>query len=78
MIFAETVIAGAPDPGTPPKVLSSPAGYYVGYCDSDGLPYSRETEYFESQETAEQNHALFCAAIAVSVEEAQKLPFVRR
>ena len=41
----ETVLSGAPHPGTKLEVLSSPAGYYLGYRDEDGLPYSRETEY---------------------------------
>lgn len=52
MISGETVLSGAPDPGTPMNVLRTPAGFYVGYLDQDGLPYSRETDYFESEEQA--------------------------
>ena len=48
----ETVLSGAQHPGTELKVMSSNAGYYLGYRDEDGLPYSRETVYM-SFETAE-------------------------
>ncbi len=41
----ETVLSGAPHPGTDLKVLESPAGFYLGYLDEHGLPYSRETLY---------------------------------
>ncbi len=31
----------------PLQVLKSRAGYYIGTCDEDGLPYSRESvEYW--------------------------------
>lgn len=45
MIPGETVASGAPHPGTDLRVLQSPAGFYLGYLDRDGLPYSRETRY---------------------------------
>jgi len=41
----ETVLTGAPHPGTELKILESPAGYYLGFLDRDGAPYSRETDY---------------------------------
>ncbi len=37
------------------KVMRSAAGFYIGTCDEDGLPFSREsTEYFPSQDQAEK------------------------
>ncbi len=45
MIAAETVLSGAEHPGTELKVLCSPAGFYIGYLNKDGSPYSRETTY---------------------------------
>jgi len=45
-IKGETVLTGAPHPGTPLTVMSSAAGYYLGYRDKDGAPYSRESGYF--------------------------------
>ncbi len=47
----ETVLSGASHPGTKLEVLSSNAGYYLGYRDEDGIPYSRETMYM-SEATA--------------------------
>jgi len=36
------------------EVLSTPAGYYLGYmCDECG-PYSRETGYYKTKEEAEE------------------------
>lgn len=49
----ETVLTGAAHPGTMPAVMQSPAGWYVGFSDKDGMPYSRETKYLPSQDTAE-------------------------
>lgn len=48
----ETVLLGGPHPGTELQVMSSAAGYYVGYPDTDGAPYSRETVYFDTHEEA--------------------------
>lgn len=45
-MYGETVRHGADHPGTPIKILQSAAGYYVGYLDGDGMPYSRESEYY--------------------------------
>ena len=39
----ETVGTGADHPGTPLQVCWSAAGYYIGYLDHDGSPYSRES-----------------------------------
>lgn len=54
MSFAETVMQGAPHPGTELEVLESPAGFYLGFRDEDGMPYSRETVYFGDRNSAEQ------------------------
>jgi hypothetical protein len=55
----ETVATGASDKcldcqkQLKPRVLFSPAGYYVGYlCDSHG-PHSRESGYYGSSEEAQ-------------------------
>lgn len=53
MFPGETVNTGAPHPGTQLQVLSTPAGYYLGYLDKEGFPYSRETGYM-TKEQAEQ------------------------
>lgn len=78
MIHAETVVAGAENPGTEPQVLSSNAGHYVGYLDADGLPYSRETEYFPDDASASKALDVFVKAMKSSAEEARALPFIRR
>lgn len=54
MIRKETVMSGAQHPGTELKVLSSGAGYYLGFTSKDGAPYSRETNYFGDRASAEQ------------------------
>ena len=41
----ETVLTGAAHPGTELQVLQSAGGYYLGFLDRDGAPYSRETDY---------------------------------
>ena len=50
MINGETVLSGAPHPGTELKILSTNAGYYLGFLDADGFPYSRESEYMSPAE----------------------------
>lgn len=45
MIPGETVLSGAKHPGTKLEVMYSPNGYYLGFKDKDGGPYSRETDY---------------------------------
>ena len=47
MLRKETVLSGAKHPGTDPKIMRSTAGYYIGFEDTDGSPYSRETHYME-------------------------------
>lgn len=52
----ETVSTGAPlpYPDAKPSVNMSGAGYFIGYTDEEGLPYSRESGYYASyQEAAE-------------------------
>ena len=46
----ECVTTGAalPHPGALPQVMNSAAGYYIGYRDTDGGPYSRESGYYSS------------------------------
>jgi hypothetical protein len=53
MIKGETVFSGAPHPGTELEILSTPAGYYLGFRDEEGFPYSRESQYFMYHEYAE-------------------------
>jgi hypothetical protein len=50
----ETVLTGAPHPGTELQVMSSGAGFYLGYRDKDGMPYSRESDYFQSEIVAQK------------------------
>jgi hypothetical protein len=57
MLPRETIRSGAPrtcpECGIMPpfRVYHSPAGYYIGtYCDCG--PYSRETDYFKTEEQA--------------------------
>ena len=77
MFPGETVISGATHPGTAPTILQSPAGYYVGFLDTDGLPYSRETIYLESLREAEA--ALQHVTIITELHgEVPNSPFVRR
>lgn len=78
MFPGETVLSGAKHPGTAPEVMSTAAGYYIGYRDEDGLPYSRESGYFASLSEADRNLEIFKAAIAADPEKACTLPFVRR
>ena len=49
----ETVLLGAEHPGTRLVVMNSQAGYYLGYVDQDGAPYSRESIYFGTPQAAE-------------------------
>lgn len=77
MSFAETVSAGAPHPGTEPEVMSTPAGYYIGYRDEDGFPYSRETDYFATRSEADSNLEIFKAIMAANPAIAKVLSFVR-
>ena len=51
---AETVIGGAKHPGTIMSVMASNAGYYIGFTDEDGCPYTRESSYFETFKEAEK------------------------
>lgn len=46
MIPGETVRTGAEWPGTPLRILQSNAGWYLGYLDRFGEPYTRETHYY--------------------------------
>jgi hypothetical protein len=52
--LCETVLAGAKHPGTTLEVMESPAGFYLGFRDEDGIPYSRESGYFGDRGSAEQ------------------------
>lgn len=64
MVFAETVFSGAEHPGTKLEVLDSAAGFYVGYRDKDGSPYTRETKYFDVQGEADQALAVLNELLA--------------
>lgn len=52
MIKGETVLSGAKHPGTKLTVLESPHGWYVGFKDKNGAPYSRESHYFRTKKGA--------------------------
>lgn len=52
MMKGETVLSGGQHPGTPLRVLQSPNGWYLGFLDKDGLPYSRESIYYQSSDVA--------------------------
>jgi len=52
-IQGETVATGAQAPGTNIQVLQSAAGYYIGYLDEEGYPYSRESGYYATKEAAQ-------------------------
>jgi hypothetical protein len=53
MMKGETVLSGAPHPTTPLEILESPAGFFLGFRDADGSPYSRETEYMHTRYQAQ-------------------------
>ena len=44
----ETVRGGAENPGTPIAILHSGGGFYFGYLETDGSPYSRESGYYRT------------------------------
>ena len=52
MMAGETVLSGAKHPGTRLQVCESGAGFYIGFVDKDGAPYSRESVYFGDRESA--------------------------
>lgn len=45
MLDGETVLSGAPHPGTTLQVLQSGGSYYLGFIEKNGAPYTRETDY---------------------------------
>lgn len=77
MFPGETVLSGAPDPGTPMRVLCSAAGWYVGYTDPLGYPYSRETQYLPSRPAAERALQLIEEALRDGPAALAELPFIR-
>jgi len=77
MLFGETVLSGAPDPGTPMRVLRSPAGWFVGYLDAHGSVYSRETLYLPSPGAAERALRLIQEALRDGPSALADLPFLR-
>ena len=52
VVTGETVLTGGRHPGTKLEVLSSAHGWYVGFRDKDGSPYSRESKYFRTKQGA--------------------------
>lgn len=77
MFGPETVLAGAPHPGTAIQVLKSPAGYYLGYLCEEGMPYSRESDYFPDEEAAQAALDQFKAAMSDPTADPLELPFWR-
>ena len=53
MIKGATVLSGGKHPGTKLTVIESAAGWYVGFKDKNGAPYSRESLYFRTKKGAE-------------------------
>jgi len=53
MLIRETVMSGAEHPGTKLVVLKSPSGWYFGFKDKQGQPYTRESRYFRTKRGAE-------------------------
>jgi len=45
MFRGETVLSGGQHPGTDLVVCETAAGFYLGFRNPDGSPYSRETAY---------------------------------
>jgi len=76
-MLGETVLSGAPDPGTPLRVLRSAAGWYVGYLDYHGYPYSRETQYLSSPSAAAHALTLIEEALKDGPAALAELPFLR-
>ena len=55
MIPKETVLSGARHPGTELEILQAPSGaFYLGFRDTDGTPYTRESVYFGDSASAQQ------------------------
>lgn len=77
MFGPETVLAGAPHPGTELQVLKSAAGHYLGYLCEDGMPYSRESDYFPDEATAQDALDTLNSAIADANVDPGSLEFVR-
>lgn len=77
MFPGETVLSGATDPGTPMRVLCSPAGWYVGYTDYYGHPYTRETVYLPSRSAAVRALQLIEEARRDGPAAVAELPFIR-
>ena len=52
--LAQGELARAAGMSFPLAVLKSRAGYYIGTCDDEGLPYSRESaEYWQRPDQAQ-------------------------
>lgn len=52
MMHGETVLSGARHPGTALEVMTSDAGWYLGFRGKDGFPYTRETIYLPTKAVA--------------------------
>ena len=53
MILGETVLSGAEHPKSPIRVLESGAGWYLGFTEENGIPYTRETVYMTEEKARE-------------------------
>jgi len=58
----ECVSTGAAPPyeGAAPEICQSAAGYYVGYLDEDGQPYSRESDYYADRDELDRLWLVDC------------------
>jgi len=77
MYPGETVLSGAPHPGTELQVLCSGAGYYIGYLCKDGMPYSRESDYFPDEQSCQAALDQLKTAISDPKADRQSLDFLR-
>lgn len=78
MFPKETVLTGADHPGTELMVMCSAAGYYLGYSDKEGMPYSRETVYFGDHDSADQVLRMFRRRQPQDEQEARYLDALER
>ena len=73
MIPGETVRTGAEWPGTPLRILQSNAGWYLGYLDRFGEPYTRETHYYPDRASEEWGMPGWVGAMVRATDKVRRL-----
>jgi hypothetical protein len=64
MFPGETILSGATTDGVSDfQVMSTPAGYYIGTSEM-GMPYSRESGYYQTPEQAQATLADWLAQVS--------------